>query len=122
MKDRTYRIVGWSIVVMFTTACWWFMLKPAFAASPTFTFKFHVETRKPSNVVVRYKLTCSNSTTSRTTAERFEEKTPFTSTVAQNLLDPIRCDIRVVAWDIQPWVGPHGNGDTPVVTSWVIRT
>lgn len=88
------------------------------ALAATFQIGFHVETTHPTNVVAGYRLTCSNATTTKTTAERFEAVTPFTSTIAQNLAHPTRCSLRVVAWDVPPWHA-HYHGQRPVVTSWV---
>ncbi len=121
MKDKTFRYLGWTAIVVFTVVCWWFMLKPAFAYPVKFQFGYHVETREPTNVVIRYKMTCSNDNRTKHTSETYEAETPVTGIVIQNMRHPKRCSIRVVSWDIPPWVGPHGDGDVPVVTTWLVK-
>lgn len=85
-----------------------------------FTMGFTVTTAHPTNVVVRYKTACSvGEGTTHHETHQFEAVTPIRRTVSETLPGATSCHIRVVAWDVKPWAGPHGNGAVPVVTSWV---
>ncbi len=116
MKDKTFRIVGWAAVVVFTLFMWWLMLRPAFASSPI-QFGYSVTTIHPTNVVVGYRLHCWNDDRSRRTAERFEASTPLEGIVTQNMLHPTHCHLTVVAWDTYPHVHPH-SWPAPFVATW----
>jgi hypothetical protein len=88
----------------------------------TWNISFMVTTPVRTNVVVRSRVTCSNATDEVIVKRRLQAKTPIVKHLPASLEGATSCRIRVVAFDIKPWHGPHGDGQHPTVTTWVTHT
>lgn len=98
--------------------------EPPAPAPPTQTISwdigFQIATGHLTNVVAKYRLTCSNGTDTLIVKGRVKGKTPLVRSLNPTLADATSCHLRVVAKDVRPWVNLH-HAQRPIVTTWVTQ-
>lgn len=84
-------------------------------ARAQFDIGFRVTTVHPTNVVVRYRVSCNGVVESH----RIQARTPLVRHVSQTVPDATECHIDVRAWDIKPHAVPPPDYVPPEVKVWV---
>jgi hypothetical protein len=94
------------------------LLVPIPAHASTWDIGFRVTTIHPTNVLVKWRLVCSNGGIALPKTGRVRATTPLVRHLAPTLEGATSCHLRVRAWDIPPHVQPH-DWPAPVVQTWV---
>ena len=87
-------------------------------ATTNWDIGFRVTTIRPTNVVVKWRVTCSNGGIAIQKRGVVHAQAPLTRHLQSSLAGASSCHVNVVAWDIKPWVRPN-EPPPPVVTTWV---
>lgn len=92
--------------------------EPAPAPSVTWSIGFRVTTIRPTNVLAKWRVVCSNGSVSVPIKGKVVARTPLVRNLAPSIEGATTCHLRVRAYDIKPHVRPH-SWPAPVVTTWV---
>lgn len=79
---------------------------------------FHIETVNRTNVVVKWRLTCTNGGIAIPAKGKFEAQAPLTRQLQPTIAGADSCHLVVRVWDVPPHTRPH-NWPAPQVTTWV---
>lgn len=84
----------------------------------TWDIGFKVTTIRPTNVLAKWRLVCSDGQITVAAKGKVRARTPLVRHLAPSIEGATSCHLRVRAYDIKPHVRPH-NWPAPKVTTWV---
>jgi hypothetical protein len=93
---------------------------PLAHATTSWDIGFRVTTVQPTNVVVKWRVACTNGDIAVEKRGTVRTQSPITRHLQPSFPDATSCYLTVRAWDVKPYA--HPNDPTPpfpVVTTWV---